>query len=150
MGVGDYPPFNKTPDIMTIPSFSPYKVIHIPFFDGVRHNVRCGKLYFYPHLLILINMTKWKDLVIPTIDRLDTDKIRIVLEVRGVELGVLYFEKAKRGWTKKPLTNGWTCVDAKVEGLYIYGGENITPKELISWCQELIDSPHHKEDGNNY
>lgn len=92
--------------------------------------------------VILINMTKWKDLVIPTIDMLETDRVRIVLEVKGEEIGVLYFEKAKRGWTKKPLTNGWTCVDAKVEGLYIYGGENVTPKELIAWCQEIIG--HHE------
>jgi hypothetical protein len=125
-------------DKMTIPNFSPYKVIHIPFFDSVRHNVRCGKLYFYPHLLILINMTKWTDLVIPTIDMLEPDRVRIVLEVGGEELGVLYFEKAKKGWTNKPLTNGWTCVDAKVEGLYIYGGDSVTPKELVAWCQQQL------------
>lgn len=83
-------------------------------------------------------MTKWTDLVIPTIDMLDTDRVRIVLEVENIEIGVLYFEKAKKGWTNKPLTNGWTCVDAKVEGLYIYGGDSVTPKELIAWCQQQL------------
>ena len=83
-------------------------------------------------------MTKWTDLVVSHIDMLESDRARIVLEVGGEELGVLYFERAKRGWTNKPLTNGWTCVDAKVEGLYIYGGESITPKELIAWCQQLL------------
>jgi hypothetical protein len=90
-------------------------------------------------------MTKWTDLVVPHIDMLDTDRARIVLEVKGeefplggVELGVLYFEKAKKGWTNKPLTNGWTCVEAKVEGLYIYGGESVTPKELVAWCQQQL------------
>lgn len=83
-------------------------------------------------------MTKWKDLVVSHIDMLESDRARIVLEVGGEELGVLYFERAKKGWTNKPLTNGWTCVDAKVEGLYIYGGESITPKELIAWCQQLL------------
>ena len=83
-------------------------------------------------------MTKWTDLVVSHIDMLDTDRARIVLEVGEIEVGVLYFEKAKRGWTNKPLTNGWTCVDAKVEGLYIYGGESVTPKELIAWCQQQL------------
>jgi hypothetical protein len=83
-------------------------------------------------------MTKWTDLVVSHIDMLDTDRARIVLEVEGIEVGVLYFEKAKRGWTNKPLTNGWTCVDAKVEGLYVYGGESATPKDLIAWCQQQL------------
>lgn len=96
-------------------------------------------------------MTKWRDIIKPTIDRLEHDRVRVVLEaynqefpeIGGVELGVLYFEKAKRGWTKKPLTQGWTCVDARVEGLYIYGGDSITPKEIVSWCQELIQNAPH-------
>jgi hypothetical protein len=83
-------------------------------------------------------MTKWTELVVPHIDMLDTDRARIVLEVGGEELGVLYFEKAKKGWTNKPLTQGWTCVEAKVEGLYIYGGESVTPKELVAWCQQQL------------
>jgi hypothetical protein len=91
-------------------------------------------------------MTKWTDIVIPTIDRLEEDRARIVLEVGGQELGVLYFEKAKKGWTNKPLTQGWTCVDAKVEGLYIYGGESVTPKELVAWCQQQLSGT---EVGNN-
>lgn len=84
-------------------------------------------------------MTTWKEMIIPTVDMLDTDRARIVLEVGEVEIGVLYFERAKKGWTNKPLTNGWTCVDAKVEGLYIYGGDSVTPKELVAWCQVLLN-----------
>lgn len=84
-------------------------------------------------------MTTWKEMIIPTVDMLDTDRARIVLEVGEVEIGVLYFERAKKGWTNKPLTNGWTCIDAKVEGLYIYGGDSVTPKELVAWCQELLE-----------
>lgn len=84
-------------------------------------------------------MTTWKEMIIPTVDMLDTDRARIVLEVGEVEIGVLYFERAKKGWTNKPLTNGWTCVDAKVEGLYIYGGDSVTPKELVAWCQGLLN-----------
>lgn len=98
---------------------------------------------FIPTLTKLINMTKWRDIIKPTIDRLEHDRVRVVLEAYNQELGVLYFEKAKRGWTKKPLTQGWTCVDARVEGLYIYGGDSITPKEIVSWCQELIQNAPH-------
>lgn len=71
-------------------------------------------------------------------DLIEEDRARVILEVGEVELGVLYFERAKRSWTKKPLTNGWTCVDAKVQGLYIHEGISATPKELVAWCQELI------------
>lgn len=83
-------------------------------------------------------MTEWKDSITPTIDRLGDDRIRIVLEVNEKEIGVLYFERAKKGWTNKPLTNGWTCVDAKVEGFFLYVGDNAVPKDLVEWCQNII------------
>jgi hypothetical protein len=67
--------------------------------------------------------------------------VRVIISYLGHELGVLYFERAKRSFNKKPLSmGGWLCVDAKVEGLYEYGGENITPKDIISYCQKLISS----------
>lgn len=94
-------------------------------------------------------MTKWRDNITPHIEVIEEGRIRIRLEAYMQEIGVLYFERAKRGWTNKPLTNGWTCVDAKVEGLYIHGGDGVTPKELVAWCQELIQQPSHNEsDGN--
>jgi hypothetical protein len=93
-------------------------------------------------------MTKWKDEITPTIDMLEHDRVRVVLEAYMQEIGVLYFEKAKKGWTNKPITNGWVCIDAKVEGLYIHGGDGVTPKELVAWCQELINK-HLQEPNNN-
>lgn len=83
-------------------------------------------------------MTKWKDNITPTIDMLEEGRLRITLVAYMQEIGVLYFEKAKKGWTNKPITNGWVCIDAKVEDLYIQGGDGVTPKELVAWCQELI------------
>lgn len=75
------------------------------------------------------------------IDKLDLNRVRVIISYLGYELGVLYFERAKRSFNKKPLSmGGWLCVDAKVEGLYEYGGENITPKDIISHCQKLISS----------
>lgn len=84
-------------------------------------------------------MTTWRDNIKPIIEVLEEGRVRIVLEAYTHEIGVLYFEKAKKGWTNKPLTNGWTCIDAKVEGLYIHGGDGVTPKELVAWCQELLE-----------
>ena len=87
----------------------------------------------------LYDMKTWKEHITPTIELLEEDRVRIILEVGGQELGTLYFEKAKKGWNTKPIRqNGWACVEAKVEGLYVYGGESATPKEIVAWCQELI------------
>ena len=82
--------------------------------------------------------------------QMDEDKIRIVVSLNEgddksssvvVELGTLYFEKAKKTFQRKPIgMNAWACVDAKVEGLYVYGGDNITPKDIVSKCQSLIAS----------
>lgn len=75
------------------------------------------------------------------ISKLGEDRICVNVSVSGVTLGLLYFEKPKMGWIRKPiLPTKWTCVDAKVEGLYEYGGESITPKEIVSYCQTLIEN----------
>jgi hypothetical protein len=53
-------------------------------------------------------------------------------------LGILYFEKAKRGYVRKPIgLNAWACVDAKVEGLYTKD-ESITPAQIIQECRKRI------------
>jgi hemolysin-activating ACP:hemolysin acyltransferase len=71
--------------------------------------------------------------------QLDEMKMRIVISLYEKELGTLYFEKAKRAFTNKPVgMNSWACVDAKVEGLYVVGGEDITPKDIVAHCQSLL------------
>jgi hypothetical protein len=73
------------------------------------------------------------------IDKLDLHRVRVIVGYLGHELGVLYFEKAKKSFINKPVgMGGWTCVDAKIEGLYIHGGEDITPKEIIAHIQGLL------------
>jgi len=73
------------------------------------------------------------------INKLTEDRICVEVSVSGVTLGLLYYERAKRSFNKKPLSmEGWLCVDAKVEGLYEYGGENITPKDIMNYIQVLI------------
>ena len=73
-------------------------------------------------------------------DPIEDGRIRIVVSLNGeLELGALYFERAKKSFQRKPVgMNAWACVDAKVEGLYVYGGDNITPKDIVNKCQQLI------------
>lgn len=73
------------------------------------------------------------------IDDLDPNRKRIVVSIGGIELGTLYFEKAKVGFTNKPIgLNAWACVDAKIEDLYVHNGDTITPKDVVGKCQRLI------------
>ena len=74
--------------------------------------------------------------------QMEQDKIRIVVKLNEeVELGTLYFERAKKSFQRKPIgMNAWACVDAKVEGLYVYGGDNITAKDIVGKCQSIISS----------
>ena len=71
---------------------------------------------------------------------MDEGVIRIVvLSGDQEELGSLYFERAKKIFQRKPIgMDAWGCVDAKIERLYEYGGDNITPKDIMGKCQELI------------
>jgi hypothetical protein len=73
---------------------------------------------------------------------LEEDRCRVVVSYEGIkELGTLYFEPPKKKWSNKPIMNmKWACVDAKVEGLYEYGGEQLTPKDIVGICQDLISS----------
>jgi hypothetical protein len=73
-------------------------------------------------------------------DQIEEGRIRIVVLLNEeTELGVLYFERAKKSFNRKPIgMNAWGCVDAKVEGLYVYGGDEITPKDIVAKCQSLI------------
>jgi len=73
--------------------------------------------------------------------QLDGDNMRIIISLYGKELGVVYFVKAKRAFTNKPISmDGWAMVDAKVEGLYIAGGDSFTPKDIVAHCQGLLRS----------
>jgi hypothetical protein len=73
-------------------------------------------------------------------DQIEEGRIRIVVLLNEeTELGTLYFERAKKSFNRKPIgMNAWGCVDAKVEGLYVYGGDEITPKDIVAKCQSLI------------
>ena len=74
-----------------------------------------------------------------SLTKIEEGRIRVTISVNDqVEMGTLYFEKAKRTFQRKPIgMDSWACVDAKIEGLYQVG-ESITPKEIVAHCQNLI------------
>ena len=73
------------------------------------------------------------------ISYLGPSQVRVIVNHLNQELGVLYFEQAKTGFINKPVgLGGWLCVDAKIDGLYEYGGDDITPKDIISHIQNLL------------
>ena len=75
------------------------------------------------------------------IDYVDEKVIRVVISDNNVnQKGVLYFEKVKAGFNRKPISmNSWACVDAKIEGLYEMGGD-YSSLDILNKCQELISS----------
>jgi hypothetical protein len=76
-----------------------------------------------------------------TISVITEDRVAVEITLLNeVSLGVLYFERPKLGWVNKPIMpTKWRCTDAKVEGVYQWGGDKITPTELIAWAQELVE-----------
>jgi hypothetical protein len=73
-----------------------------------------------------------------TMDKVD-DRLRFIVSFNDQEVGSLYFEKAKKGFTNKPLSmDAWVCVDAKIERLYEVVDYEITPKDIVEVCQNMI------------
>jgi hypothetical protein len=65
------------------------------------------------------------------------DRYRVEILKDKVSMGLLYFERAKKGFINKPLTSGWVCVDATIDPK-IYDDESITPKGVIDKCYSLL------------
>ena len=87
---------------------------------------------------ILINMTDF----IYKMDKME-DRIRFIISFNEQEVGSLYFEKAKRGFNKKPIgMDAWVCVDAKIEKLYEVSDYEISPKEIVEVCQKMIKAEY--------
>ena len=87
---------------------------------------------------ILINMTDF----IYKMDKME-ERIRFIISFKEQEVGSLYFEKAKRGFNRKPIgMDAWVCVDAKIERLYEVSDYEITPKEIVEVCQKMIKAEY--------
>ena len=86
------------------------------------------------------NKTYMEDLIF-NMERIDEGVIRITISDHNlIQKGVLYFEKVKVGFNRKPISmNSWACVDAKVEGLYDMGGD-YSSLDILNRCQEVITS----------
>lgn len=72
---------------------------------------------------------------------MDPNRLRMVIRYKKTndEVGVLYFEKVKKRFLRKPISmGGWGCVDARMDKFYEKMDYKITPKEVVSYCQELI------------
>ena len=75
-------------------------------------------------------------------DKID-ERIRFIISFKEQEVGSLYFEKAKKGFTNKPLSmDAWVCVDAKIEKLYEVSDYEIFPKEIVETCQKMIKAEY--------
>ena len=71
------------------------------------------------------------------VKQIDTGRLSVEVYYQASEnlkefMGIMYYEKAKRSFNKKPVgMDSWLCVDAKVEGLYTKDN-SITPPQIVS------------------
>ena len=95
-----------------------------------------GSLFtLFTNVNIFIHMTDF----VYKMDVIEEGRIRFIISLNEVEMGSLYFEKAKKGFTNKPVSmDAWVCVDSKIGGLYEVSNYDITPKDIVGKCQSLI------------
>jgi len=106
----------------------------------------CGYLYFYMFrvgglftLFTNVNIFIHMEDFVYKMDVMEEGRIRFIISLNEVEMGSLYFEKAKKTFHRKPVSmDSWACVDAKVERLYEMTDYDITPKDIVGKCQSLI------------
>ena len=88
---------------------------------------------------ILINMTEFNY----KMDKIEEGRIRFIISFKEEEVGSLYFEKAKKGFNRKPIgMDAWVCVDAKIERLYEVSDYEIFPKHIVEVCQKMIKAEY--------
>lgn len=81
------------------------------------------------------------DFIVPSITYLDDNRIRIDLYTKegGTFLGMLYYEKAKNGFQRKPIgLKKMACVDAKIETLFNLFPQ-VEPKDVLDFCQSILE-----------
>ena len=78
------------------------------------------------------------------IKQLEPDRLCVEISVGGKSLGLVYYERAKKGYNTKPVSmDRWVCVDANVKDIYVYGSmeiEHLTPKVLMEWALDFLKS----------
>jgi hypothetical protein len=81
------------------------------------------------------------DFIAPKLQHTEDGRIIIELYDRATQtfMGVLYYEKAKNGFTRKPVgLNKMACVDAKIETLFNLH-PHLQPKDVLDYCQSLVE-----------
>ena len=81
------------------------------------------------------------DFIVPSITYLEDNRIRIDLYTKegGTFLGMLYYERAKNGFQRKPIgLKKMACVDAKIETLFNLFPQ-VEPKDVLDFCQSLLE-----------
>lgn len=82
---------------------------------------------------------EYRNIIVPTLERMGEGTIRVIFSMEEMEVACLYYERAKVGWTHKPIMpQAWRCVDSKISDVTIYERGIVEPKELVGWGQELI------------
>jgi hypothetical protein len=80
------------------------------------------------------------DFITPVIVELENNRIRIDLYSKegGTFLGMLYYERAKNGFLRKPIgLKKMACVDAKIETLFNLFPQ-VEPKDVLDYCQSIL------------
>ena len=80
------------------------------------------------------------DFIVPNIKTLEDGRVVIELYDKNTNtfLGMLYYEKAKNGFLRKPIgLQKMACVDAKIETLFNLH-PHLEPKDILDYCQNLL------------
>ena len=80
------------------------------------------------------------DFIVPDIKTLEDGRVIIELYDKNTNtfLGMLYYEKAKNGFLRKPIgLQKMACVDAKIETLFNLH-PHLEPKDVLDYCKSLL------------
>ena len=80
------------------------------------------------------------DFIVPKIQTTEDGRVIIELydKTTNTFMGVLYYERAKNGFLRKPIgLKKMACVDAKIETLFNLFPQ-VEPKDVLDYCQSLL------------
>ena len=101
------------------------------------------KILYVPTMEFIVPSDEPRDELpfVPTIQNTEDGRIIIELYDKATKtfMGVLYYEKAKNGFSRKPVgLNKMACVDAKIETLFNLH-PHLQPKDVLDYWQSLLE-----------
>jgi uncharacterized protein involved in type VI secretion and phage assembly len=106
-------------------------------------DIKLSTLYFYVFLTTLLCTMKFMREYTPTVDETEYG-FRVIIYRDTQEMGVMYYERAKTQWSRKPIsTDRYVMVDCDLSTLM----ESLTPSEdevesynrmIREWGQSVI------------